>query len=161
MAPFLCPEALWTGVRPLFSTNPDVVPLFLSAAASCLCCVLTGSSVAVWQCQPSSAGGEADDRAHSPMTEERKLHLKLRKILGRTREQGWINNCGNWALPSIFLFPLPWRVCTALCLSCTSPYVRPPPPPPPPLKTQTPRLPCARSRSMNVVGRAPLPAQHS
>lgn len=28
MAPFLCPEALWTGVCPLLLTTPDVVPPF-------------------------------------------------------------------------------------------------------------------------------------
>lgn len=129
MAPFLCPEALWSGVCPLLLTTPDVVPLFVSSSSSSssfrLCRVLTGSSV--WQCQRSFAGCEVDDREDSPMTDERKLHLKLRK-LGST---GTRVNKYMWELKiaQYFLFPPVTCMCGPF-LSCTSPSVHPPPAPP-------------------------------
>lgn len=133
MAPFQRPDALWTGVCPLLLTTPDVVPLFVSSSSSSSfrpCCVLTGSSVSACQCQPSSAGCEATTGGTHPWLKRASGARNNEMFTDIHKHRGWINNCENWTLPSIFLFP-PWRVCVALSFP-----VRPLPSTPPPLKTQ-------------------------
>lgn len=93
MAPFHCPDALWTGECPLLLTTPDVVPLFCQQLFSPVLCLEGKFS----GCDSDSVSPplQADDTQHSPMTDERKLHFKLRKLHGPTPEQGSINSLGN------------------------------------------------------------------
>ena len=77
-----------------------------SSSSFRLCWVLTGSSVAVWQSQPSSAG--LWGWRHRVLTDDWGEEVALGKLRTphvHTREQGRINKCGNKTLPSIFLFP--------------------------------------------------------
>ena len=153
MAPSLRPGA---SGGPLLSAEPLGPRRPVVSGRSVLPCrAWRGSCVSVWQSLPSSSAGcEPDDSERSPVTGDRKLRWKLRKLLGHTRGQRWINNDGNQTFLSIFFCVFlclpPWRVC--VCgpfLSCTSPSVRP-----------TPSWCAFMSHECSRV-RAPACAQHS
>lgn len=117
-----------------------------------LCCVFTGSWVSVTVSAPLSGPCGCRQR-ELPVADERKLHFKLRQLhasLAETRANKNVRELNHCSV--FFCFP-PWRVYVAFSFP-----VRPLPLTPSP---KTPRLPCARSRHMDVVGCALLSVQHS